>query len=195
MKKLILVLFALFGSFTFSMSQGYNLAKSGELEEFIKINRENSLGLPIGTKFPEFEYVDLKGNKLEYSELKDKVIVLNTWFVGCSGCKAEDENLKELTSTFEEREDIVFLSFAMSSPQKIERYFSKRGDFGYMTASVDRKWINENFKIELSPTHYIIKHGVLVELISMPISQPQLLEWYKNRILEFASESLIKPKS
>jgi peroxiredoxin len=193
MKNLTLVLFALLGSYTFSMSQGYNLAKPEELEEYIKINRENSLGLPIGTEFPEFEYVDLDGNKLEYSELKDKVIVLNTWFVGCSGCKAEEENLKELTSTFGDREDIVFLSFAMSSPQKIERYFSKRGDFGYKTASVDRNWIKENFKIEMSPTHYIIKHGVLVELISMPISQPQLLEWYKNRILEFASESLINP--
>jgi peroxiredoxin len=193
MKKLTLVLYAFLGSSTFSMCQSYNLAKPEELEEYIKINRENSLGLPIGTEFPEFEYVDLDGKKLEYSELKDKVIVLNTWFVGCSGCKAEEENLKELTSTLGDREDIVFLSFAMSSPQKIERYFSKRGDFGYRTASIDRKWINENFKIEMSPTHYIIKDGILVELISMAIFQPQLLEWYKNRILEFASESLIKP--
>ena len=133
--------------------------------------------------------MDLEGNKLEFSELKEKVIVLNTWFVGCTGCKQEEENLKKLTEELKDHKDIVFLSFAMSSPQKIERYFSKNGDFGYKTASVERKCVNENFKIEISPTHYIIKDGILVELISMPIFSPEILYWYKNRILEFASDS------
>ncbi len=187
MKKLSLVLFVLLGPYTFSVSQGYNLAKADELEEYIKIHREGSLGLPIGTEFPQFDYIDIDGNKLEYSDIKDKLIVLNTWFVGCTGCKQEEEYLIKLTDELKDREDIVFLSFAMSSPPKIERYFAKRGDFGYKTASVDSKWVEENFNIKLSPTHYIIKDGILVELISIPISAPQLLEWYKSKILEFAS--------
>lgn len=189
MKKLTLILLTLLASYSFSMSQGYNLSNPEELENFIHTERERSLGLPIGSEFPEFDYIDLDGNKLEYTDIKDKLIVLNSWFVGCTGCKQEEENLKKLTKEFKDRDDVVFLSFAMSSPQKIERYFSKRGDFGYKTASVDRAWVKENFKIELSPTHYIIKDGVLVELISMPIAAPQLLDWYKNRILEFAPES------
>ncbi len=189
MKKITLVLFALLGSYTFSMSQSNTLSNPEVLESTVENARKVTLGLPIGSKFPEFDYVDLAGNRIEYSELRDKLIVLNTWFVGCTGCKQEEENLKKLTEELKDREDIVFLSFAMSSPQKIERYFSKRGDFGYKTASVDRKWVNENFNIELSPTHYIIKEGILVELISIPIYSPQLLDWYKNRILEFSSES------
>lgn len=188
MKKLSLILYAFFLSSTISVCQNENIPQK-ELEKFIKINRENSLGLPIGTTFPEFDYVDIDGNKLEYSDLKEKLIVLNTWFVGCTGCKQEEENLKKLTEELKDHEDIVFLSFAMSSPQKIERYFSKNGDFGYKTASVERKWVNETFKIEISPTHYIIKDGILVELISMPIFSPEILYWYKNRILEFASDS------
>lgn len=190
MKKLSLVLFALLGSYSFSASQSNTLSNPEVVESIFKNAREATLGLPIGSKFPEFEFIDLDGKKIEYSELKDKLIVLNTWFVGCTGCKQEEENLKKLTEELKDRDDIVFLSFAMSSPQKIERYFSKRGDFGYKTASVDRKWVSENFNIELSPTHYIIKEGILVELISMPIYAPQLLDWFKNRILEFSSESL-----
>ncbi|WP_310100089.1 redoxin domain-containing protein [Algoriphagus sp. 4150] len=73
----------------------------------------------MGDKFPEFEFVDLEGNKTDYKDLKDKLIILNTWFVGCKGCKEEEENLKQLTEEFKDRKDIVFLSFAMSSPQKI----------------------------------------------------------------------------
>jgi len=189
MKKLTLVLFTLLGSYTFSMSQSPVSISSEALDRIINAQRESTLGLPIGSEFPEFEYIDLEGNKIAYSDLKDKLIVLNTWFVGCTGCKLEEENLKKLTEELKDRDDIVFLSFAMSSPQKIERYFSKREDFGYKIASVDRKWVNENFKIELSPTHYIIKNGVLVEQISLPISEPFFLDWYKNRILEFASQS------
>lgn len=180
---------ALLASYSFSMSQGFNLSNPEELENFINAERNRALGLSIGTEFPEFEYIDLDGNKLEYSDIKDKLIVLNTWFVGCTGCKQEEENLKKLTEELKDREDIIFLSFAMSSTQKIERYFSKRGNFGYKTASVDGAWVKENFKIELSPTHYIIKDGILVELISIPIAAPQLLDWYKKRILEFATES------
>ena len=189
MKKLSLILFSLLASYSSSMSQGFNLSKPEEFENFINFERERTLGLPIGSEFPEFDYIDLDGNKLEYTDIKDKLIVLNSWFVGCSGCKQEEEYLKKLTEDFKDRNNIVFLSFAMSTPQKIERYFSKRGDFGYKTASVDKKWVSENFKIELSPTHYIIKDGILVELISIPIFSSELLDWYKNRILEFAPES------
>jgi len=185
MKKLTLVIFTLLTSASFSMSQGYNLAVPSELEAFLKINKDQSLGLPIGSNFPEFDFIDLDGTKFEYADLKDKLIVLNAWFVGCTGCKQEEEFLKELTSDFKDRDDVVFLSFAMSSPQKIERYFSKRGDFGYKTASVERIWVIENFKIQFSPTHWIIKDGVLVEFISMPIATSQLLDWYKNRITSF----------
>ena len=187
MKKLTLVLFTLLVSYSFAKSQAYNLSNPEEFENYIKFEREKTLGLPIGSVFPEFEYVDLSGKKLENSDLKGKLIVLNTWFVGCSGCKLEEENLKKLTSEFKDRDDIVFLSFSMSPPKKIERYFSKRGDFGYYTSSIDRNWVKENFKIELSPTHYIIKDGVLVEQISTPIYPYQVYEWYKSRILEFAS--------
>jgi peroxiredoxin len=189
MKKLPLLLIAFLGSYSFTISQSYSLSNPEELEAYIEIHRKNSEGLPIGTQFPEFDYIDLDGHKLEYTDIKNKLIVLNTWFVGCTGCKQEEENLKKLTEEFKNREDVAFLSFAMSSTQKIERYFAKRGDFGYKTSSVDRKWVKENFKIELSPTHYIIKDGILVELISMPIFADEILDWYKKRILEFATES------
>ncbi|MEB2776643.1 redoxin domain-containing protein [Algoriphagus sp. D3-2-R+10] len=189
MKKVTLVGLVLLVSYSISIAQSYNLSNPDELEECIQIHKKTTLGLPVGSEFPKFDYLDIEGKKTEYKDLKEKLIILNTWFVGCTGCKQEEENLQKLTEEFKDRDDIEFLSFAMSSPQKIERYFSKRGDFGYKTASVDRKWVDENFKIELSPTHYIIKDGILVELISMPFVSPQLLEWYRNRILGFLAES------
>ncbi|WPR74394.1 TlpA family protein disulfide reductase [Algoriphagus sp. NG3] len=189
MKKTTLLILAILASYCFSMGQSNPSIPPAALEKLINTWRENTLGLPIGDKFPEFEFVDLEGNKTDYKDLKDKLIILNTWFVGCTGCKEEEENLKQLTEEFKDREDIVFLSFAMSSPQKIERYFSKRGDFGYQTARVDREWVNDTLKITLSPTHYIIKDGILVEQITMPISETFFLDWYRNRILEFLAEA------
>lgn len=83
MKKLTLAIFALFTSASFSMSQVYDFVMTEEqLEAFVKNQKDQTLGLPIGSNFPEFDYVDLDGTKIENDDLKDNLIVLNTWFVG-----------------------------------------------------------------------------------------------------------------
>lgn len=42
-----------------------------------KITKTNKLG----TDFPEFDLLDLNGNRLTRTELKGKVLVLNFWFI------------------------------------------------------------------------------------------------------------------
>lgn len=168
-----------------SFGQSYNLADKAQFDSYIIQQKSQTEGPELGEKFPEFEYQNLQGKVILSEDLKDKLVVINSWFVGCNGCKQEEENLRKLTQELSDNENIVFLSFAMSSPQKIERYFSKRGDFGYQTASVERKWLESNFKVRLSPTHFIVKNGLLVEKISMPIADQHTFDWYKNRILSF----------
>ncbi|WP_268035644.1 TlpA family protein disulfide reductase [Algoriphagus sp. PAP.12] len=168
-----------------SFAQSHNLADKAQFEAFIEKYKSQTLGPELGEKFPEFEYRNLQGEVIYSDDLTDKLVVINSWFVGCTGCKQEEENLRKLTQELSGDKKIVFLSFAMSSPQRIERYFSKGGDFGYQTATVERKWIESTFLVTVSPTHFIVKDGVLVEKITLPIANEQTLDWYKNRILSF----------
>lgn len=168
-----------------SFGQSYNLADRAQFDAFIEKYKSQTLGPELGEKFPEYEFRNLQGEVIHSEDLKDKLVVINSWFVGCTGCKQEEENLRKLTQEISDNENIVFLSFAMSSPPKIERYFSKRGDFGYQTASVERKWLESTFLVTVSPTHFIVKDGVLVEKITLPIASEQTFDWYKNRILSF----------
>lgn len=73
-----------------------------------KITKTNKLG----TDFPEFDLLDLNGNRLTRTELKGKVLVLNFWFIGCSPCEMERPSLNDLTKVYADNKDVVFISFA-----------------------------------------------------------------------------------
>lgn len=181
--KISLLFFFWIISFSVSYSQEYNLANPSELKEYIEVVKKSTEGPEIGSRFPDLTAFEFDGKKLSYEDLQEKLIVVNIWYVGCTGCKQEEPFLKKLTDEFSTTENVIFLNFSMSSPKKNERYFSKRGDFGYQTASVERSWVKEKLNITLSPTHFPIKNGVLEEKISLALAQPESLNWFKSRIL------------
>ncbi|MCH7398766.1 redoxin domain-containing protein [Belliella sp. DSM 107340] len=119
-------------------------------------------GPEVGSMFPDFEYETLDGEKVALGSYSDKVVVINTWFVGCSGCKVEEPYLAKLTEEYKDNDSVVFIALAMSSPNKIQRYLERNGDYGYLQVSVPRKEILEKYRVVISPSHFIVKDGVLV---------------------------------
>lgn len=184
MRKLLITFLCLIFH-SICIGQSFNLSDPSQLDSFISLQKSQTEGPELGSKFPEFDYLDLNGATLKSIDLQDKLVVINIWFVGCKGCKQEENNLRKLTQEFSDNEEIVFLSFSMSSPQKIERYYAKNEDFGYQTSSVERKWVESNFSIRTSPTHLVVKDGILVEKITAAIFNPQLLDWFRDRIYYF----------
>ncbi|MCH7411382.1 TlpA family protein disulfide reductase [Belliella sp. DSM 111904] len=140
-------------------------------------------GPEVGEKFPDFNLVTIDGDEISLAQMKEKVVVLNGWFVGCTGCKQEEPYLKEITKQFMGSNQVVFVGLAMSSPNRIRNYLSKRGDYGYLQVSVSRKEMEENFDIILSPSHFIIKNGVLIAKYTGPlVSIVPEYEWFKEEI-------------
>jgi peroxiredoxin len=148
-----------------------------------KINIEDQ-GPEVGSIFPDFEYETLEGEKVNLASLSDKVIVINTWFVGCSGCKAEEPYLAKLTEEYKDNDNVVFIALAMSSPNKIQRYLERNGDYGYHQVSVPRKEILEKYRVVISPSHFIVKNGVLIaKYIGSPmVPHYSNLELFKEEI-------------
>lgn len=127
-------------------------------------------GPQVGGEFPDFLYETLDGVEFDFSSIKGEVVVINIWFVGCTGCKQEEPYLKEVAQKYKHRGDVIFLGFAMSSPSKIRKYLDKNGDYGFHQISLTRKEVKEKFNVVISPSHFIIKDGKLLsKFIGAPL--------------------------
>jgi peroxiredoxin len=171
-----ILLFISYSSFGQSISVGTKAGKLSFPEDF------RYQGPELGKKFPDFTYKDIEGNVLSFNQLENKIVILNIWFVGCTGCKEEEPYLKKLVEHFSDNHNVVFISFSMSNEEKIKKHYQKHGNFGYKTISLDRKHVNQKYQVVTSPTHFIIKDGILLEKFTVPITHDLFLNWFKTRI-------------
>lgn len=142
-----------------------------------------SQGPPDNSTFPQFDYVTIDGDSISSKDLADKIVIVNIWFVGCSGCKQEEPYLRKVTELYQNDEDIVFLGFCMTKPERIKRYLEKNGEIGYTNISLGREEVKEKYGVVLSPTHFLIKNGILMAKLTAPII-PELktLDWFEDEI-------------
>jgi peroxiredoxin len=133
--------------------------------------------------FPEFDYVTINGDSIRSEDLADKIVIINIWFVGCTGCKQEEPYLRKVTQKYQDDDDIVFLGFCMTKPDRIEQYLEKNGEIGYENISLTRGEVKEKYGVVLSPTHFLIKNGILMAKLTAPII-PELktLDWFEDEI-------------
>lgn len=141
-------------------------------------------GPVIGSEFPLVDYLSLDWQMIPVETLKDKTLVINIWFVGCKGCKQEEPFLSKMSDSFKENDDILFLSFSMSHEDKTRKHLEKNGDFGYQTMLMKRDEVENKFNVVTSPTHFIIKNGILLEKFTYPVAHESIFNWFQQRIIE-----------
>ena len=109
----------------------------------------------LGTDFPEFDVLDLNGNRLAKSELKGKVLVLNFWFIGCSPCEMERPSLNDLTKIYADNKDVVFISFAKNDKEQLTNFLADNPIL-YNVVPTDKDFIKTKFEINEYPVNIII---------------------------------------
>jgi peroxiredoxin len=148
------------------------------------IDLENQ-GPTIGDRFPDFLYITIEGDTINSSELKNKIIVINIWFVGCKGCKQEEPYLRTLTEKYQRNEKFLFLGFCMSKASRIANYFERNQDFGYRSISLTRKEVEEKYNVISSPTHFIIKNGILMAKYTGPLASLNTRKWFEEELKKY----------
>jgi len=106
-----------------------------------------------GAPAPEFDVVDLDGNRLNLKGLRGKVVVLNFWFIACPPCRVEIPQLNQLVGSFQGK-DVVFIAFAPDSPPELREFLDSH-TFRYAVVP-DATPIAEKFGIHGAPTHVLI---------------------------------------
>lgn len=123
-------------------------------EEFQSAKNGGRAKRKIGTPAPFFEINDVENRPFSSEKALGKVLVLNFWFIGCAPCRKEMPKLKELTDSYNNRDDIVFFSIADDSREKLVAFLQEKY-FGYRTAVSEQK-ILANFGIVGYPTNIVI---------------------------------------
>jgi peroxiredoxin len=84
------------------------------------ISAQNQIGAA-----PSFAAIDMAGQKVDTTELKGKVVVLNLWFINCPNCVEEIKLLNELVDQYKDNKNVVFLGVAASRKPELEKFLVK----------------------------------------------------------------------
>ena len=123
-----------------------------DFNEFIKADEKNRKKLEKST-LDELTLTDIKGGVQTLETLKDKIIVIDFWFINCGSCIKEMPDLNKLKAEFE-TEDIEWFGVTYDPKDKVER-FLERIKFDY-TIVPDSKHLTDRFEIRFYPTTLII---------------------------------------
>ena len=119
-----------------------------------------------GTKIPDFNFTDLNGKIYNRENTKGKIVVLKCWFVNCLKCVEEMPALNEVVKEFNTRDDVVFISLAFDSKEKLVKFLSNT-NFDYAVIPVTRNYLEEQLKVTEYPTHFIInKKGRITKVVT-----------------------------
>ncbi len=116
-----------------------------------RITKKNKLG----TAFPDFDLIDVNGNRLAKTELKGKVLVLNFWFIGCAPCEMERPALNDLTKIYANNPDVVFISFAKNNKEDLVKFLTENPIL-YKVLPTDKDFIKTKFEINGYPVNIIL---------------------------------------
>lgn len=123
-----------------------------DFNEYIKADEKNRKKLKK-VFLDELTLTDIKGEVHTLETLKDKIIVIDFWFINCGSCIKEMPDLNKLKAEFE-TEDIEWFGVTYDPKDKVER-FLERIKFDY-TIVPDSKHLTDRFDIRFYPTTLII---------------------------------------
>ena len=99
---------------------------------------------------------NLKNKEVQLSDFnpkKEKITVINFWFIECKPCKMEIPDLNKLVEKYKGY-DVEFLAIALNKPDQLKD-FLKKTDFDYTVLSIAEQQTIE-LGIQGYPTHFIL---------------------------------------
>ena len=119
---------------------------------------QNKMTLKKGEKAPEFYLLSSKNEYKNLADYKGKIVLLNFWFPGCTGCKLEIPYEKKLVTDYKGKAfQLINICFYTSSKEvwyKAINEFGMEGINLYANGNWQNKLI-EKYKITAYP-HYTL---------------------------------------
>ena len=116
---------------------------------------------------PSFALLDLEGNKVNLSELKGKIVVLDFWATWCYPCVKSFPAMQKLINKYKDNRDIkiVFIDtwerYAEDKQKKVSEFMAKN-KYPFQVLMDDEDKVVAQYKVEGIPTKFVIdKEGIV----------------------------------
>ncbi len=136
-----------------------------EKESYLKMVAELQKSM-LNNVSPSFALLDLNGNKLNTSDLKGKVIVVDFWATWCGPCIASFPSMQKMVNKYKDSADVkfVFINTWENGDDKEKKAgdFIKTNKYNFQVLMDNDNAVIESFKVEGIPTKFVIdKNGVI----------------------------------
>jgi peroxiredoxin len=136
-----------------------------EKEEVIKMMEKLRKSM-INEAVPTFALMDLDGKKVEISELKGKVVVVDFWATWCGPCKASFPGMQKMVSKFSNDPNVKFVFIdtweTVESKKKNAEDFIANNQYSFHVLLDNDDKVVDQFKVDGIPTKFVIdKNGMI----------------------------------
>lgn len=134
-----------------------------------------------GAKFRFDKMKDIKGNKYDFKNNTEKVVVFNFWFINCPPCKREIPELNDLVSKYKDNNNVVFIAIALDDEQSLKQ-FLKAIPFDYNVVD-DGRFYADKYGVRSYPTHVVVGKDNLIRFSSVGLTS-NTIYWIDRTIQE-----------
>lgn len=112
-----------------------------------KNKSEKAIFIPLypplkeGEMFPDLTVEQLNGEKLSFSDLNGKTVVINWWATYCGNCIAEMPGFNKLVEQYKQNPNILFVAIAYNKKEDVAR-FLKNIEFNYIQTLANEESVN-----------------------------------------------------
>ena len=112
---------------------------------------------------PDFKLVSLKGDSVQLSKLKGKVVMLDFWATWCGPCVSELPNLVKLYKKYENNPGVVFFSIDKNEPASTIKPFMEKNNYSFDVLLGNLTPVSQAFGIEGIPMKFLIDRNGRIE--------------------------------
>jgi peroxiredoxin len=147
---------------------------------FSIVNKKDQKVLAVGDTAPDFELVDLDGNKHRLSDYKGKGVFLNFWGTWCGPCKREMPHMENLYKEFEEKGVHILAVNIKGSDLKVEAFRNQYG-LSFPIAIDKLESVKGAYNILPLPTTFFINEkGKIERIITQEMSEKEIRSYMEE---------------